>query len=139
MYKFAVIGHPLSQSLSGVMHNAMLKDLNLDGQYETLDTESEDLVEMDRFINAMISIRKEIADIESGKISIEDSVLRNAPHTAEDLAGDWNRKYSREEAVFPVPSVRSNKYWPPVNRIDGAYGDRNLICSCPSPRELANS
>ena len=109
------------------------------GTFMIEPTESEDLVEMDRFINAMISIRKEIADIESGKISIEDSVLRNAPHTAEDLAGDWNRKYSREEAVFPVPSVRSNKYWPPVNRIDGAYGDRNLICSCPSPRELANS
>ena len=109
------------------------------GTFMIEPTESEDLVEMDRFTNAMISIRKEIADIESGKISIEDSVLRNAPHTAEDLAGDWNRKYSREEAVFPVPSVRSNKYWPPVNRIDGAYGDRNLICSCPSPRELANS
>jgi glycine dehydrogenase len=102
-------------------------------------TESEDLFEMDRFIEAMLHIRAEITDIESGKITIEDSALRNSPHTAEDIAGEWNRKYSRETAVFPVSGLRTGKYWPPVNRIDGAYGDRNLICSCPSPREMANS
>ena len=102
-------------------------------------TESEDLFEMDRFIEAMVHIRAEISDIESGKISVEDSALRNSPHTAEDIAGEWNRKYSREMAVFPVSGLRTGKYWPPVNRIDGAYGDRNLICSCPSPREMANS
>jgi glycine dehydrogenase len=102
-------------------------------------TESEDLFEMDRFIEAMLHIRAEISEIESGKITIEDSALRNSPHTAEDIAGEWNRKYSRETAVFPVSGLRTGKYWPPVNRIDGAYGDRNLICSCPSPREMANS
>ena len=102
-------------------------------------TESEDLFEMDRFIEAMVHIRAEISEIESGKITIEDSALRNSPHTAEDIAGEWNRKYSRETAVFPVSGLRTGKYWPPVNRIDGAYGDRNLICSCPSPREMANS
>jgi glycine dehydrogenase len=102
-------------------------------------TESEDLFEMDRFIEAMLHIRAEITEIESGKITIEDSALRNSPHTAEDIAGEWNRKYSRETAVFPVSGLRTGKYWPPVNRIDGAYGDRNLICSCPSPREMANS
>ena len=102
-------------------------------------TESEDLFEMDRFIEAMLHIRAEISEIESGKITIEDSALRNSPHTAEDIAGEWNRKYSREIAVFPVSGLRTGKYWPPVNRIDGAYGDRNLICSCPSPREMANS
>ena len=102
-------------------------------------TESEDLFEMDRFIEAMSHIRAEITEIESGKITIEDSALRNSPHTAEDIAGEWNRKYSRETAVFPVSGLRTGKYWPPVNRIDGAYGDRNLICSCPSPREMANS
>ena len=102
-------------------------------------TESEDLFEMDRFIEAMVHIRAEISEIESGKITIEDSALRNSPHTAEDIAGEWNRNYSRETAVFPVSGLRTGKYWPPVNRIDGAYGDRNLICSCPSPREMANS
>ena len=102
-------------------------------------TESEDLFEMDRFVEAMVHIRAEISEIESGKITIEDSALRNSPHTAEDIAGEWNRKYSRETAVFPVSGLRTGKYWPPVNRIDGAYGDRNLICSCPSPREMANS
>ena len=102
-------------------------------------TESEDLFEMNRFVDAMLHIRAEISEIESGKITVEDSALRNSPHTAEDIAGEWNRKYSREEAVFPVSGLRTGKYWPPVNRIDGAYGDRNLICSCPSPREMANS
>ena len=102
-------------------------------------TESEDLYEMDRFITAMIQIRSEISEIESGVISLEDSALRNSPHTAEDITGEWNHIYSREKAVFPISGLRNNKYWPPVNRIDGAYGDRNLICSCPSPRELANS
>ena len=102
-------------------------------------TESEDLYEIDRFITAMIQIRAEITEIEKGLISIDDSALRNSPHTAEDVVGDWNRKYSREKAVYPVAGLRASKYWPPVNRIDGAYGDRNLICSCPSPRELANS
>ena len=102
-------------------------------------TESEDLTEIDRFIAAMISIRREISEIEKGNITVEESALRHSPHTAEDIAGEWDRKYSRQEAVFTVSSLRNHKYWPPVNRIDGAYGDRNLICSCPSPREMAES
>ncbi len=102
-------------------------------------TESEDIHEINRFIDAMAMIKKEINEVMSGQISIEDSALRNAPHTAEDITDEWTRKYSREKAVFPVSGLRNKKYWPPVNRIDGAYGDRNLICSCPSPRELAES
>ena len=102
-------------------------------------TESEDLLELDRFVEAMLNIKAEIDEIANGEYKLEDSALRNAPHTAEELAGEWNRQYSREKAVFPVSGLRGKKYWPPVNRIDGAYGDRNLICSCPSPREFANA
>jgi glycine dehydrogenase len=95
-------------------------------------TESESLAELDRFIEAMISIRAEIDRVESGEVAIEDSVLRNAPHPAEDLLGDeWGRPYTREQAAYPVPALRTNKYWPPVSRIDNAYGDRNIFCSCP--------
>jgi glycine dehydrogenase len=95
-------------------------------------TESESLAELDRFVEAMISIRAEIDRVESGEVAIEDSVLRNAPHPAEDLLGDeWGRPYTREQAAYPVPALRTNKYWPPVSRIDNAYGDRNIFCSCP--------
>ena len=105
-------------------------------------TESEDLNEMERFINAMVSIRAEIADIEAGEITIEESPLRFAPHTSSDLMrNDWNRKYSREVGAFPS-EVNSDlgargKYWPTVGRIDGVYGDRNLVCSCLPISELA--
>ncbi len=102
-------------------------------------TESEDLIELDRFVEAMLNIKAEIDEIANGEYKVEDSALRHAPHTAEELTGEWNRQYSREKAVFPVSGLRGKKYWPPVNRIDGAYGDRNLICSCPSPREFANA
>jgi glycine dehydrogenase len=96
-------------------------------------TESEDLAELDRFCDAMIEIRREIDDVAQGGSSVEDSPLRQAPHTAACVAGEWERPYSREQAVYPPGVVRSSKYWPPVRRIDGAYGDRNLVCSCPSP------
>ncbi|MFO7243510.1 MAG: aminomethyl-transferring glycine dehydrogenase [Actinomycetes bacterium] len=97
-------------------------------------TESEDLAELDRFVEAMISIREEIAQIERGEISVEDSVLRHAPHTAASVArDDWDQKYSREQAAFPVPRLRVDKYFPPVRRIDNAHGDRNLVCACPPP------
>lgn len=109
------------------------------GTFMIEPTESEDLIELDRFVRAMTQIKKEIDQISNGEISHEASALANAPHTAEDIAGDWNRAYSREQAVFPLPEVVSSKYWPPVNRIDGAYGDRNLICACPDVRELAMS
>ncbi|WP_327683314.1 aminomethyl-transferring glycine dehydrogenase [Kitasatospora sp. NBC_00458] len=94
-------------------------------------TESEDLHEIDRFCDAMIEIRAEIEKVGSGEWAAEDNPLRNAPHTAATLVGDWAHGYSRQEAVFPAGVNPSDKYWPPVSRIDGAYGDRNLVCSCP--------
>jgi glycine dehydrogenase len=93
-------------------------------------TESEDLGEIDRFIDAMIAIRREIDRVGSGEWSVEDNPLRNAPHTAASIAQEWNHPYSREVAVFPA-GLAAPKIWPPVRRIDGAKGDRNLVCSCP--------
>ncbi len=94
-------------------------------------TESEDLAELDRFVAAMVAIRQEIAQVGSGEWDRTDNPLRGAPHTARMLAGDWSHRYSREQAVYPLGSLRDGKYWPPVRRIDGAYGDRHLVCSCP--------
>ncbi|MBL1089670.1 MULTISPECIES: aminomethyl-transferring glycine dehydrogenase [Streptomyces] len=94
-------------------------------------TESEDLAELDRFCDAMIAIRAEIEKVGVGEWDKDDNPLRNAPHTAGALGGEWNHPYSREEAVFPGGVVAAEKYWPPVRRIDGAFGDRNLVCSCP--------
>ena len=96
-------------------------------------TESEDLAELDRFCDAMIEIRKEIEQVVAGDWPKDDNPLHNAPHTASCVTGEWGRPYSREQAAFPPGVVRTSKYWPPVRRIDGAYGDRNLVCSCPSP------
>ncbi|WP_225850590.1 aminomethyl-transferring glycine dehydrogenase [Streptomyces sp. HPF1205] len=96
-------------------------------------TESEDLAELDRFCEAMIAIRAEIDRVGSGEWPADDNPLRNAPHTAASLAGEWTHPYSRDEAVFPGTVSPTDKYWPPVRRIDGAYGDRNLVCSCPPP------
>lgn len=95
-------------------------------------TESESKAELDRFCDAMIAIRKEIADVEAGRFGIADSPLRHAPHTVYDLAEDsWARPYPRAEGCFPTGSAKMDKYWSPVGRIDNAYGDRNLVCSCP--------
>jgi glycine dehydrogenase len=95
-------------------------------------TESEDTAELDRFCDAMIQIRREIDAIVTGRADRSDNVLKNAPHTAEAIAApDWSHPYSREEAAFPLPFVRANKFWPSVGRIDNPYGDRNLFCSCP--------
>ncbi|MEP7053647.1 MAG: aminomethyl-transferring glycine dehydrogenase, partial [Actinomycetota bacterium] len=93
-------------------------------------TESEDLAEIDRFCDAMIAIRAEIAAVAPGNV---DNPLHNAPHTAAMIAGEWSHPYSRQVAAYPLPSLRAGKWWSPVRRIDGAYGDRNLICSCPAP------
>ena len=93
-------------------------------------TESETLHELDRFCDAMLSIRAEIDRVQAGEWPLEHSPLRMAPHTADDLLGDWSRPYSRELGAYPLPNVRAAKYFPPVSRIDAAYGDRNLICSC---------
>ncbi|WP_019358085.1 aminomethyl-transferring glycine dehydrogenase [Streptomyces sp. AA1529] len=94
-------------------------------------TESEDLNEVDRFCEAMIAIRAEIEKVGTGEWDAEDNPLRNAPHTAAMLGREWQQGYGREEAVFPAGVHAGDKYWPPVRRIDGAYGDRNLVCSCP--------
>ncbi|MFB2894411.1 aminomethyl-transferring glycine dehydrogenase [Aerosakkonemataceae cyanobacterium BLCC-F50] len=94
-------------------------------------TESESKAELDRFCDAMIAIRQEIAEIETGKVDAENNVLKNAPHTAETLINDdWNRPYSRTQAAYPAPWLKEYKYWPPVSRIDNAFGDRNFVCSC---------
>ena len=95
-------------------------------------TESEPKAELDRFCDAMICIREEIDAVERGAFGRDDNPLKNAPHTALDVvASEWTRPYSREQAAYPVPSLRQSKYWPPVGRVDNVYGDRNLVCSCP--------
>ncbi len=96
-------------------------------------TESEDLAELDRFCDAMIDIRREIDEVAAGTWPGNDNPLRGAPHTAAALLGEWDHPYSREQAAYPGEVRPGRKYWPPVRRIDGAYGDRNLVCSCPSP------
>jgi len=102
--------------------------------HETLmvePTESESKQELDRFIEAMISIRYEISDIEMGIVDSENNVLKNAPHTARQIGDDiWNHPYGRLKAAFPIPWVAENKFWPAVGKIDNSFGDRNLICSC---------
>ena len=93
-------------------------------------TESENQAELDRFCDAMIAIRHEIRKIEAGEWTTEANPLKHAPHTQADIVGDWDRPYSRETAVFPLPYVAANKFWPSVNRIDDVWGDRNLFCAC---------
>ena len=95
-------------------------------------TESESKEELDRFCDAMIQIRNEIAKIEKGDWPQDDNPLHNSPHTAKSLlASEWSHPYTREEAAYPLPYLREHKYWPHVGRIDNAHGDRNLICTCP--------
>jgi glycine dehydrogenase len=94
-------------------------------------TESESLEELDRFCEAMISIRQEIREVENGKADRQNNILKNAPHTAEEaMKAEWNYPYSREQAVYPAPWTRERKFWPSVGRINNVLGDRNLVCSC---------
>ncbi len=102
-------------------------------------TESETKAELDRFCDAMLAIRAEIAEIEEGRMDRENNPLKNAPHTMEDLVRDWDRPYSREQACFPPGAFRVDKYWPPVNRVDNAYGDRHLVCTCPPMEDYAEA
>ena len=95
-------------------------------------TESESKEELDRFCNAMIQIRAEIRAVEDGSLDKDDNPLKNAPHTAAELVGEWAHGYSREQAVYPLPGLVEGKYWPPVGRVDNVFGDRNLVCACPS-------
>ncbi|MEZ0004333.1 aminomethyl-transferring glycine dehydrogenase [Sinorhizobium fredii] len=102
-------------------------------------TESETKAEIDRFCDAMLAIREEARAIEEGRMDKVNNPLKNAPHTVEDLVGDWNRPYSREQACFPPGAFRVDKYWSPVNRVDNVYGDRNLICTCPPIESYAEA
>ena len=102
-------------------------------------TESETKAELDRFCDAMLSIREEIRLIEDGKYPKDNNPLCNAPHTVQDLVGTWERPYSREQGCFPPGSFKVDKYWPPVNRIDNVYGDRHLVCTCPPMSEYAEA
>src|SRR3989337_4598991 len=102
-------------------------------------TESEAKDELDRFCDALISIRKEIQEIEDGITDKNDNLLKNAPHTAIEATSDtWKHPYSRVKAVYPLDFVKSNKFWPPVGRIDNAYGDKHLVCTCPSVESYPN-
>jgi glycine dehydrogenase len=102
-------------------------------------TESESLAEVDRFCDAMVAIRGEIARVESGEWTSDENPLRHAPHTAEDVGADeWAHPYPRSLAAYPVGALRKDKYWAPVSRIDGAYGDRNVVCSCPPGEAYAD-
>jgi glycine dehydrogenase len=102
-------------------------------------TESETKAELDRFCDAMLAIRAEIAAIENGEMDAENNALKNAPHTMEDLVKDWDRPYSRETGCFPPGAFRVDKYWPPVNRVDNVWGDRNLTCTCPPMESYAEA
>jgi glycine dehydrogenase len=102
------------------------------GTFMIEPTESESKVELDRFVQAMVCIKAEVNAVKSGELDEENNPLKHAPHTQKDIAGAWDRPYTREQAAFPVPSIYTHKFWPTVNRIDDVYGDRNLICSCPA-------
>lgn len=102
-------------------------------------TESETKAELDRFIDAMLAIREEIRAVEAGEMDAENNPLKNAPHTMQDLVKDWDRPYSREQGCFPPGSFKVDKYWPPVGRVDNAYGDRNLVCICPPMEDYAEA
>ena len=102
-------------------------------------TESETKAELDRFCDAMLAIREEIRAIEEGQVDPENNPLKRAPHTVEDLVGDWDRPYSREEGCYPAGAFRVDKYWPPVNRVDNVWGDRHLVCTCPPLEEYLDA
>jgi glycine dehydrogenase len=102
-------------------------------------TESESQEELDRYCDALVAIRDEARAVEQGRLTAEQSPLRHAPHTAAELlCDDWDRAYSREQAAYPAPWTREHKYWPPVARIDAAWGDRNLFCSCDGMAAVAD-
>ena len=101
-------------------------------------TESESMQELDRFCDAMIAIRQEIEEVGKGQYSHTDNVLVNAPHTVTEVSADeWKHSYSRTKAAYPLTWVADNKFWPSVKRVDNAYGDRNLVCTCPATEEYA--
>ena len=123
------------EKLKRTIEAAPLKSNYIAGTLMVEPTESEAKAALDRFCDAMIAIREEIRAIERGEYTAEQSPLKNAPHTQQDvissvIGSEWSRPYSPSKAVFPLPYVAENKFWPSVNRIDDVYGDRNLHCSC---------
>ena len=132
-----VTGEDIAKRLIDYGFHAPTMSFPVAGTLMIEPTESEPKEEIDRFIDAMLAIKAEIDEVQKGTYELENSPLRNAPHTAKNMVSDWDRKYSREQAVFPASQFR-NKYWPIVNRIDNVYGDRNLVCSCPPIESFAN-
>jgi glycine dehydrogenase len=102
-------------------------------------TESESMAELDRFCDAMIAIHAEMTAVEAGAMDKNNNPLKNAPHTAHSIvAGEWNRPYSREAAAYPAPWLQEFKFWPAAGRVDNVFGDRNLVCTCPSVESYAS-
>ena len=135
-----ISGEDIAKRLMDYGFHAPTMSFPVAGTLMVEPTESEGLAELDRFIDAMIAIRAEIELVATGQRDANDNVLKNAPHTAHMLmAADWHHDYSRHEAGFPVPALLQNKYWPPVARVDNAFGDRNLICACPPVSEYAQA
>lgn len=130
--EFGVLVDDIAKRLMDYGFHAPTMSFPVPGTLMVEPTESEDKGELDRFCEAMLSIRAEAAAVERGEIAVEDSPLRHAPHTATVIArDDWDRPYSREVGAFPAPWVRERKFWPAVSRIDNVYGDRHLMCACP--------
>jgi glycine dehydrogenase len=135
-----VTGEDVAKRLIDYGFHAPTMSFPVAGTLMVEPTESEDLAEIDRFCDAMIAIRGEIEQVGSGQLDPVDNPLRNAPHTGAALVGEWTHPYDRALAVFPAGLAQAaDKYWPPVGRIDGAYGDRNLVCSCPPVEDLASA
>jgi glycine dehydrogenase len=133
-----ISGEDIAKRLMDYGFHAPTMSFPVAGTLMVEPTESEGLAELDRFVDAMIAIRAEIEQVATGERDANDNVLKNAPHTAHMLmAADWHHDYSRHEAGFPVPSLLQSKYWPPVARVDNAFGDRNLVCACPPVSDYA--
>jgi glycine dehydrogenase len=134
-----VTGEDIAKRLIDFGFHAPTMSFPVAGTLMIEPTESEPKVELDRFVDAMLAIRAEIAQIERGETTYEESALKAAPFTAADLlVEEWGRPYSREQAAYPAgPQQAATKYWPPVSRVDNAYGDKNLVCACPPVEDYA--
>jgi glycine dehydrogenase len=129
--KFNVEVEDIAKRLMDYGYHAPTVSFPVAGTLMVEPTESESKIELDRFCDVMLSIREEIKEIEEGKADLKDNVLKNAPHTMVSIiAGEWNHPYTREKAGFPSNWTKVNKFWPSVGRVNNAYGDRNLVCSC---------
>lgn len=135
-YSANIEAEDIAKRLMDYSYHAPTVSFPVAGTFMVEPTESESKAELDRFIDAMISIRNEIKEVEESKVDKEDNVLKNAPHIAVELISDnWAHSYSREKACFPVVWIKENKFWPSVGRVNNAFGDRNLVCSCPPMEE----